>query len=566
MNSNNQILGTKLTRQYEQLRTLLKEGIVLATEVKASDETAETLRERLRKLECAALFVIVGEVKAGKSSFINALFHEEICEVDAIPCTATIQELVYGEERRRTQIANKWERLFLPFEILKTITVVDTPGTNSIIKEHQPITENYLPQCDVAVFVLSAKNPHTATAWDLLDHIRKEWMHRVVFVLQQADLTTKAELDKNIEMVRNNARQRSIAEPKIFPVSATREQQGSSDSGYAEFRAFLRTSLETGEVWQIKFDGGCNVLRQVLASILGDLRQAEGQINNDLQLVKNLENIVEIRKQKIDGLRRLVIDSLLGTYDGLTSRLAGDFRSGLEVGTVLRRSLPFVRDKTIKDWLHQIEKDFKDSSSTRIEEEAKQCSGQLEAEINALINELNLEISHHRNSAGVMKPGLVDGKQNVMNDLADGLSRDRLRQSLEAGLPENLALEGNILGGGGLVVIGAAVALLTQIAIFDITGGVLAATGAALIAITLLWKRSSIISDMEKKLELGKEDFKQTISAHIENLFSRLFHEIDHNILTAKERLNKSLSLLQPNLQKAENMQTSVRNLRGEDM
>ena len=147
MNSNNQILGSKLTERYVQLRALLDEGIILATEVKASDEIVETLRKRLRQLERAALFVIVGEVKAGKSSFINALFHEEICEVDATPCTATIQELVFGEERRRTQIADKWERLFLPFEELKTITVVDTPGTNSIIKGHQPITENYLPQC-----------------------------------------------------------------------------------------------------------------------------------------------------------------------------------------------------------------------------------------------------------------------------------------------------------------------------------------------------------------------------------------------------------------------------------
>ena len=183
-----------------------------------------------------------------------------------------------------------------------------------------------------------------------------------------------------------------------------------------------------------------------------------------------------------------------------------------------------------------------------------------------MINELDLKISHHRDSAGEMKPGFVDDRQNVMNDLAQGLSRDSLRQSLEAGLPENLALEGNILGGGGLVVIGAAVALLTKIAIFDITGGVLAATGAALIAITLLWKRSAIISDMEKKLAQGRKDFEQTISAHIEKLFSRLFLEIDHNISTAKERLNKSLSLLQPNLQKAEAMQHNVRQLRGEDV
>lgn len=565
MNSNNQILGSKLTERYVQLRALLDEGIILATEVKASDEIVETLRKRLRQLERAALFVIVGEVKAGKSSFINALFHEEICEVDATPCTATIQELVFGEERRRTQIADKWERLFLPFEELKTITVVDTPGTNSIIKGHQPITENYLPQCDVAVFVLSAKNPHTATAWELLDHIREEWMHRVVFVLQQADLATKAELDKNLEMVRNNARQRGIAEPKIFPVSATREQQGSADSGYAEFRTFLRTSIETGEVWQIKFDGGCNVLGQQLASILSDLHQRGAQIRNDLQLVECLKNIAMERRQKIDGLRRLAIDSLLGTYDGLTESLAASFRSGLGVGTVLRRSLPFVRDKSIKDWLHQIDKDFKDLATTRIGKEAGQWGVQLNAEGSSLTNEFKTKISQHKDSAGVMKPGLGDDRENTINDLAQGLSEDSLHQCLEGRLPADISLEGNILGGGGLVAIGGAIALLTKLAILDITGGFLVVSGVTLIAGTLLWKRSEIINDLDKKFAQGRADFEQRISGYMEKVFSRLFLEIDHQILTAEERSNKSLSLLQPNLQKAETLQQNVRQLRGED-
>jgi small GTP-binding protein len=564
MNSNDQLLGSKVTKYYEQLRALLQEGVKLAVEVKASDESIKTLREKLQKLECAALFVIVGEVKAGKSSFINALLREEICEVDAAPCTETIQELVYGEEKRRFQIADKWERLFLPFEQLKTITLVDTPGTNSIIQEHQPITENYLPQCDLAIFVLPAKNPHTATAWQLLDHIRTEWMHRVVFVLQQMDLATKAELDKNREMVRSYAKQRSIAEAKIFAVSATREQQGSPDSGYSEFREYLRASIETGEVWRIKFDSGCNVLRQVLASILSDLHQAEGRLWRDLQLLENLENIVMQRRRKIDGLRHIVIDSLLKTYDTLTGRVVRDFRTGLKVGTVLRRALPFVRDRTIKDWVYEMEKDFKNRAAHEIEQAAKQCCEQLEDEINALINQLDSKISNHRLSAGEMASDLVGDRKSVLDNLAQGLSPDSLRQSLKSGLPENLMLEGNILGGGGLVVIGAVVGLLTKVAIFDITGGILAATGAALIAITLLWKRSAIISDAEMKFAEGRNGFEQTISAHIENLFRLLFFQIDQNILTAKEQLDKSLALLKPNLQRAEDMQQNVRALRGE--
>ena len=34
---------------------------------------------------------------------------------------------------------------------------MDTPGTNSIIRSHQTITENYIPQSDLVIFVFPAK-------------------------------------------------------------------------------------------------------------------------------------------------------------------------------------------------------------------------------------------------------------------------------------------------------------------------------------------------------------------------------------------------------------------------
>ena len=52
-------------------------------------------------------FVVVGAVKAGKSSFINALLGEQVCKVDAKPCTDTIQEIVFGEQEH-TEIRGKY--------------------------------------------------------------------------------------------------------------------------------------------------------------------------------------------------------------------------------------------------------------------------------------------------------------------------------------------------------------------------------------------------------------------------------------------------------------------------
>ena len=151
------VLSQKLTEQYELLRGALQRSVSLAE--RCSDSNAsKVLCDRLSQLQSAALFVIVGEVKAGKSSFVNALLGDTICEVDPKPCTLSIQELAYGPERTKINLGANWERLFLPKDVLKEITIVDTPGTNSTIRDHQTITENYIHQCDLVIFVLSATN------------------------------------------------------------------------------------------------------------------------------------------------------------------------------------------------------------------------------------------------------------------------------------------------------------------------------------------------------------------------------------------------------------------------
>src|SRR5881392_1297905 len=201
------ILSPELKQQFETLRNLLQRALWLAERC-ADVEATQILRSRLTNLQAAALLVVVGEVKAGKSSFINALLREDVCEVAPGPCTVRIQELVYGAERRVEVLGESWQRVTLPKEVLREITMVDTPGTNSIVKDHQTITENYIPQSDLVVFVFSAVNPHTKSAWELLTLIKKEWHRKMVFVLQQSDRASQKELVTNLEHVKQYARER----------------------------------------------------------------------------------------------------------------------------------------------------------------------------------------------------------------------------------------------------------------------------------------------------------------------------------------------------------------------
>src|SRR5690554_6796587 len=210
-----EILSQEQQETFDALQDLLQSALVL-TEKSYDDEASQIIRDRLTNLRSAAMLVIVGEVKSGKSSFVNALLGEDICEVAPDPCTAGIQELVYSEERTSTSLGENWEKLTLPKEVLQKITIVDTPGTNSIIRNHQLITEKYIPQSDMVVFVFPAKNPHTASAWDFLALVKKEWHRKMVFLLQQADLASPRELSVNMERVYQYARERNVQNPVVF--------------------------------------------------------------------------------------------------------------------------------------------------------------------------------------------------------------------------------------------------------------------------------------------------------------------------------------------------------------
>ncbi len=92
--------------------------------------------------------VVAGEYNSGKSSFINALCGERILPDGPTPSTHKITLLTYGEEKSSAEIDDHQCKMTYPLEALKEITIVDTPGTNSIIAEHQVITEGFIHRAE----------------------------------------------------------------------------------------------------------------------------------------------------------------------------------------------------------------------------------------------------------------------------------------------------------------------------------------------------------------------------------------------------------------------------------
>jgi len=125
---------------------------------------------------------VVGEVKSGKSSLLNALFAQEFCQSGcAAPRRTASIFFRHGPEEKSIEVSPRLTERYLPIALLHDFNVVDTPGTNTMVAEHQSITENFVPRADVVLFIFSVVNPWTQSAWDFLGFVQKKWLKNVVF-------------------------------------------------------------------------------------------------------------------------------------------------------------------------------------------------------------------------------------------------------------------------------------------------------------------------------------------------------------------------------------------------
>ncbi|HYH13486.1 MAG TPA: dynamin family protein [Thermomicrobiales bacterium] len=191
----------------------------------ATDEDRDELRRTREQLGDLFLLVIVGEFNAGKSAFINALLGAEVMPEGVTPTTAVINLLRYGDEATETMLPDGIIQRTWPAPMLDEITVVDTPGTNAIIREHEALTQQFVPRADLVLFVTSADRPFSESEREFMAAIR-EWGKKIVIIINKLDLLRDdAQRGQVVGFVRENVERLLGFRPEVFPVSAMLAQQ-----------------------------------------------------------------------------------------------------------------------------------------------------------------------------------------------------------------------------------------------------------------------------------------------------------------------------------------------------
>src|SRR5512143_3771333 len=107
-------------------------------------EDQETLRQSIQQLDELFLLVVVGEFNSGKSAVINALLGQRLLEEGVTPTTTQIHLVRYGRTAERTVLDSRQSVLTYPVDFLEEMTIVDTPGTNAIMRDHEVITTQFV--------------------------------------------------------------------------------------------------------------------------------------------------------------------------------------------------------------------------------------------------------------------------------------------------------------------------------------------------------------------------------------------------------------------------------------
>ncbi len=506
-------------------------------------EMASTVSDLRNRINEPFMFVIVGEVKAGKSSFVNALLDtgKEICKVAPQPMTDTIQQIIYGENEDIISVNEHFKKIYQPVDILKEVAIVDTPGTNAIVDHHQEITENFVPSSDLIVFVFEAKNPYRQSAWQFFDFIHDDWRKKIIFVLQQKDLMNEGDLKININGVREHAEKKGIFDPKVFAVSAKLEMDGLKEvSGFQEIRKYIADNITGGKAPALKLQNNIKTSKNINEKIYQGVLDRKQQNIADKEFRLDIRETLDTQEVKSNKQVDVLVENLLATYDNITRETKIELKSGLSFGTLLKRSFSsmFTKDSSAKDWLDGLSGNFEKDLNTQLKAKLEDGVVDLAESIQQMAKIIDLKI---QNSQTILKnnheifSAIAERRSNILRELQAAFKN--FLQSSDSFMDrelfgENEDLTPNLGIGGGIAAIGVILTALTSGVVADVTGGILTAVGIIFAGFSIGRKRRKILESYDTEIANGRVKLEQEVTERLKNYVHHIKNRIDANFST----------------------------------
>jgi small GTP-binding protein len=563
------ILSAAQEALLQEERRRLGELLATLSGLNAPQEDQATLRRAIRGLDELFLLVVVGEFNSGKSAIINALLGQDLLLEGVTPTTAQIHLVRYGETQEQRLLEEGVWSITAPVDILREINLVDTPGTNAIIRRHEAITEEFIPRSDLVLFVTSADRPFTESERLFLQRIR-DWGKKVTFIVNKIDiLESPGEISQVVNFVTENAQAALSVTSEVFPVSAklaarakvTDDRDMWEGSRFAPLEQYIMDTLDEAERLRLKLSSPLGVGTRLAERYLGQVEGQLGTMQADFRAIEDLEGQLDLYRQDMHRDFRFRLSDTENLLTDLEKRGMDFFDEMLRLARVFdlldreRIKTAFLR-QVVADTPQKIEERVSMLIDWLVDSEARQWKA-----VNDHLADRRRE--HQGRIIGVLESSyeanrrqLLDTVGRTAQQVVDSYDREaeaaELAEAARFAVAEAAAVEAGAVGLGTILV------LAVGTAAADVTG-ILAASIIATLGLFIIPSRrreakarlreritdlrqrlvGGLTAQFERELERSLQRINEAVAPYI-----RFIRSEQERLESARDNLKQSLDSL----------------------
>jgi len=563
--------------RYLQLKGELESGLAglikLGSEMQRPAEQLDTLQALLRDISEPLLFVVAGEVKSGKSSLLNALFGDEFAKVDVLPATDRVYIFRYASEEKSTEVSSKLTERYLPIPFLRDFNVVDTPGTNTMVKEHQMVAEDFMPRADIVLFVFSVANPWTQSNWEFLDFLQKTWLKNLIFVLQQIDLREPTEIDVIHRHLQDTAMRRLGFVPPIFAVSARKallartsgldKEKLWEESAFAPLEEQIDFIVTQSSPRMLKLRSTFQTARVALDDLNQEIRGFLDKISADTAVLDRLDGILANRREQMLRQTTTLVREVERAYDETTKERA----QLLQQSQSWWRSFSLIWRRTAgQQELHsKLEAQLRELMQPQMEK----AIGTLEADLRGLWPQMQ-DLLENQLSADLQKearqsvPDFAGQRrefsESIQTAFIDILAGKALQERLARSYSQTSISLRIIVA---IIIIAGTVAVFTKMQSAVAASALVIAGIGGITAIFLAFNhRRKVLRDYERQLSPKRTEFTQTLEKQFAKAIDSFCAEMAKKFRSLSEICQTRLRRYQPWSRRADDLEPKFAELK----
>jgi len=533
-------LQVKLLRDEKEA---LAEIRLVLSELDVPREALDTLQQAILQLDELFLLVVVGEFNAGKSALINALLGAKVLPEGVTPTTSRVTLVKWGEQIGEQVVDQSFALYTHPLPLLHELNIVDTPGTNAVLRHHERLTDEFVPRSDLVLFVTSADRPMAESERQFLERIRA-WGKKVVMTLNKIDILQDQVAQSEVSdfVLQYAAKELGFA-PEFFPVSARLAQaaQAEPDPGQSEqlrqasrldaLADYIQFTLDDAARLRLKFASPLGVAGHIVEQAQSVLSEQASDLSEDKEAVSAVESVIAAYDQELRselGPRLAEVENILARFQarGLdffdnTLRLTkiADLARGDRVRAQFEKQVladvPQQIEERVQrliDWL--VEKDLRQWQQLMayLQRRQAQYADQIVGAGGTLLNE--------------RRRALIDSVGKTAQTIVE--TYDRNQEASELAAEVETAVAQAALVEVGAVGLGALVAFVITSSALDITG-ILAAGVLAIVGFFVIpYKRKQAKARFKEKVETLREKLLTALT-------TQFGHEAENGVTRMKE-------------------------------